>query len=371
MALATTMMFSCGNDNEGMDGGNGAPDININDKSKLTLEFSRQVIQANGKDASDFIVKVDGQQVTEGVTIYDKDDKVVSSTTFTTTEPGEYTFWATYKTLHTKNAVLKAISIAVPELPADPTPENTEFQKKILLSQFTGNKCPNCPRMTVVVRQVMENKDIKDKVVFTSPHTYNSTDPGYLETPIAPSFGVASYPTMVFDLMMSKTYDFNFTADWLTGMINHRFATPATAGISAKSELITNDKGEKQIALHVAVKAAVEGNYRVGAWLLEDSIKAKQANVGVQGDFDTHNNVVRIADSKGLGNAKYSGIDLGTIEAKKTAQHVFVMNLNPKWVEKNLHIAIFVTSKQEDGTVPVVNAIDCPIECDLPFNYAK
>lgn len=367
------MMFSCGDDNESIDGGNAGPDTNINQDSKLTLEFSHQVIQANGKDASDFIVKVDGQQVTEGVTIYDKNDKPVSTTSFSTTEPGEYTFWATYKTLHTKSAVLKAISIAVPVLPADPTPENTQFQKKVMLSQFTGNRCPNCPRMTVVVRQVMENQDIKDKVVMTSPHTYNSNDPGYLDTPIAPSFGVASYPTMVFDLFMSKIYDFNFSADWLTAMIKQRFATPATAGISAKSEFITNDKGEKQIALHVAVKAAVEGNYRVGAWLLEDSIKAKQANVGVQGDFDTHNNVVRIADSKGKnsGSNKYSGIDLGTIEAKKTAEHVFVMDLDSKWVEKNMHIAIFVTSKQEDGTLPVVNVIDCPIECSLPFNYAK
>lgn len=370
LALATTMMFSCGDDNDGLEGG-GNPAPGINEKSILTLEFSRQVIQANGQDAADFIVKVDGQPVTSGYTIYDQNDAPVSSASFTTTKPGEYSFWATYKTLHSENVVLKAISIPVPELPADPSPEKTEFQKKVLMSQFTGNRCPNCPRMTVVVREVLAKQEMKDKVVMTSPHTYNSSDPGYLETPIASSFGIASYPTMLFDLALSKTYSYNFTADWLTSMINSRYAVPATAGISAKSELITNAEGAKQIALHVAIKAAKEGNYRVGAWLLEDSIKAKQANVGIEGDFDTHNNVVRIADSKGVNNAKYSGVDLGTIHAQKTAEHVFIMNLNPKWVEKNLHIAIFVTNKQEDGSLPVVNVIDCPIVCSLPFNYTK
>lgn len=358
--VATVTFSSCGDDDEFIPEGD-----------HLTMELSRQVIQANGQDETEFIVRLDGRQITEGVKIYDQDDQPIEGTKFSTSEPGQYSFWASYKTLNTndKPVVVKAISVAVPELPADPRPGHAVFAKKVMLSQFTGTRCPNCPRMTSVVRQVMEDQTIKDKVVFTSPHTFNSSDPGYIDVPLAQAFQVSSYPCMVFDLTMSTTYTFSFTKDWLTKTINDCYALPAKAGIAVKSELIDGANGEKQIAIHVAVKAQEEGNYRVGAWLLEDGIHAKQQNVGVPGDYDTHNNVVRVADSKGMGSS-YSGVDLGTIEAKKTAEHVFVMNLNPKWELKNCHIAIFVTSKNDKGMLPVVNVIDCPVECSLPFNYA-
>ena len=335
----------------------------------LTLTLSKSVIQANGEDAADFIVKYDGLPVTEGVTIYDeKDNAIANNKTFTTTETGEYKFWAAYKTSHTKTVTVKAIGVPVPVLPADPTPEKVSFSKKVFLTKFTGTGCVYCPRMTILLRKTLEDQATADKVLIAEAHTFNRSDPGYYSPTLAQAFGVSSYPTMV--VSFDKSFGYDVLPEQFRGLINDEYAKPADAGITAKSELLTNAEGQKQIALHVAVKAATAGDFRVGAWLLEDGVKAPQKGTdGLEGDFDTHNNVVRVADSR-HGTVSYSGIKLGQLEKAETAEHVFVMDLKDKWVLDNCHIVIFVT-KEYERTLSVTNAVACPIEGTLPYNYAE
>lgn len=339
----------------------------------LTLSLSKQVIQSNGQDCSEFIVKYDGLVVNSGVTIFDENDKPVTDTKqFKTTQEGVYKFWASYKSHHTESVTLKAISIPVPVLPADPQPENTEFKKKVLLTQFTGTGCGFCPFMTNMLREVLSEKEYAEKAILTVAHTFNRTDPGYLtDDRLAQAFGISDYPSLNVDFMASFSYSKNFSAETIRSMIKQAYKYPAEAGVMAKSEIIKGKDGENKIAVHVAVKAASEGEYSVGAWLMEDSIKANQANYGPEGDFDftTHNNVLRVVDSK-AGFNNYSGIELGKIAKGKTSEHVFIMSLKDKWKLEKCHMIVFV-SKKVDNKIFVTNVTRCPVEGDLLYDYTK
>ena len=334
----------------------------------LTFTLSKQVIQANGEDVSEFIVKFDGLVLTEGYSIYDENDnKVDNIKSFSTTTTGEYQFWASYKSSSTDLVKVKAIGIPVPTLPADPNPEATNFNKRILLTNFTGTGCQYCPNMTRNITEALNDPVYAEKTIWCVAHTFNQSDPAYLaQCPqLAQAFSVSSYPSVIFDFTY-KSNDYNsLNAAAIHDILDQLSAKPANAGVAAKAEIVEDADGKK-IALHVAVKAAEEGVYNVGAWLMEDSIKGRQAGLN---KVINHNNAVRIADSR-AGSRNYTGIELGKIAKGKTAEHVFIMNIEDKWKLENCHLAVFVTQNKEHK-IAVTNAVRCPIDGELLFDYAE
>ena len=369
LVLVSLCMISCGDDNEEPDF---IPPTPPSPGEGLTLTLSRQVIQANGTDKTDFIVKYDGLPITDDVTIYnDKDEEITNSKNFSTTQAGEYKFWAAYKSMHTDLVTLKAISVPVPELPVDNEPARTDFTKRVMLTQFTGTGCQFCPYMTTCVKEALSNEEYADKAVLCVAHTFNRNDPGYLtDDRLAQAFGISSYPSINIDFIKSFNYNRNFTSASICSIIDQAYEYPANAGISAKAEITEGNDGNKTLALHVAVKAAQDGEYSVGAWLMEDSIKARQATDGnISGNFDTHNHTLRVVDSKAEHN-NYSGIKLGKIAKGKTAEHVFVISIKDKWVLENCHLAIFV-SERKDNRYQLTNVVPCPVEGELNYDYKK
>ena len=127
------------------------------------------------------------------------------------------------------------------------------------------------------------------------------------------------------------------------------------------------------MVLNAAVKAAVAGEFRVGAWVLEDGIKANQANNGAKPeagvDFNLHNKCIRFADCKG-NSSSYTGYSIDELAAGEVGNHVFIIKLDDKWVKENLSLIVFVTSKDKKG-FSVTNAISCKIGDDVQYNYSK
>jgi hypothetical protein len=150
--------------------------------------------------------------------------------------------------------------------------------------------------------------------------------------------------------------------------VNSIAASDAKAGISVNPVLYEDGT----LVLKVSVKAAVDGEYRVGAWLLEDGIYGQQSDYDGVGDnsFNTHENCVRSIESRYDG--EWAGKDLGAIKAGQTAEKTFVMDVkltgSKAWNAEKLHLAMIVSSKEGSRYV-VCNAIDCPIDAPTPFEY--
>ena len=368
LLFAAVMLFAC---EKTPSGGN--------DGGELRIVSDKDVIQANGTDAATLKVMLGDQDVTaESIFYNDSHDQLdVIDGKFTTTVTGEHKIYADYGTMTSFNKdiednglfVIKAINVPVPAKVDDPEPANTSFVHRALLIQYTGTACPNCPRMTKLIRDIKEKGIIPSKAVHTAVHSYTSADPMYIPNPSA-----MSYPYLTIDNVQG--YNENGGIQLLENLIDEHSQGNAKAGISVNPAYY---EAEGTLVVKVAVKAAEEGVYNVGAWLLEDGIYAQQSGTTDKSYYE-HENCVRIADSRyydsSTNKVSFFGHLLGTISAGDVVEKTFVMNIKNKWVVENMHMAVFVSravpvSVDTPNGYVVCNAVDVPIDAPTPFEYVK
>lgn len=340
---------------------------------ELNIVSDKDVIQADGKDAATVKVMLGTKDVTAESSLYDEYDNPITLVDgkFTTTEVGEYRLYADYGSMTTyrKNDsdcyyVIRAINVAVPEVEPETDPDNLSFVHRTFLTQYTGTGCGYCPYMIKILREVAEAELIPNKAVLAAVHSYGAGDPAYISAP-----KVQNYPYLTLDLVTGFSHSQGSSV--LMDLIKEKSATEAKAGIAVYPQYYPE---EKVLVVKVAVKAAVEGIFNVGAWLLEDEIVGQQSDYNNVGDdtFDVHENCVRIADSKF--SSTWFGHELGTLDKGDVAEKTFVMDVKSDWKAENLHLAVFASYGEVMGQTiaySVCNAVDAPIDAPTPFEYVK
>jgi hypothetical protein len=181
------------------------------------------------------------------------------------------------------------------------------------------------------------------------------------------------FPALAVD-MHSVENDYRYPALIRTMLQNAIDREDAKAGIAACAAY---SEESRMVSEKAEIKAAVTDNYRIGAWLLEDGIYGKQANNGASGyDYNTHDNCIRIADSKVTGT-DFTGHYLGEIKAGE--KKVFEFNptnmvLDKSWKAENCRLVIFITtegepSKYTTNTWYVNNVVVCPLNGSVAYQY--
>ena len=327
----------------------------------LTLEADTYVITADGNSAAQLIVRYGDEEVSEGIRFYlvGKDGKNtpidVPALLFCTEKPGSYTIWCSYKAQLSNKITISALSKALPlpGLPEDRDPMNINFHRRILITQFTGTGCGYCPYVISMLRSFAQIEGYKDLYVLAAVHTFNDNDPMYIAEcqSLVGLLGVSGYPSLSLDMRAATTSSIpslNALEVLFAGEYNNYVTN---AGLSAS---LVTDAG--QAALKVGVKAGVNGNYRVGAWLLEDNIEAQQSNYGASGSFNIHNNAVRALAGCNPANKDYYGTEL-ELSAGATASLDFAFGFDSDVKPENCHAAVYVCEKIGTGWM-VTNVID-------------
>lgn len=357
--------------------GNGGG-VNEPSENGLQVTASTTVITADGKDAARINVFYDKVALSlDAVAFYDAGSNAAldlskftvdgNTLVYTTSDPGDFSFWVSYKTHNTKDrpTTISAVAFSIPDAPADPRPDNTAFVRRAFITQFTGLGCGYCPNMIAALEDVRKSDEYKDKSVLAACHTF-SGDPFRPDAPLDAAMGVRSYPYVNFDFQRGlENYAYANNVSNLKREIDKSLSVEAGAGISVGMEV-----GGNSLVARVTVKASRSGSFRVGAWVLEDGLKGTQSNYGQKGDYDfnTHNNVIRHIDSRYSG-MDYSGYEIGELAAGATGEHLFTMELAEGWNVKNCHVVFFVTELGSKSYI-VTNAIDIPAEsCSVPFEY--
>lgn len=343
-------------------------DLEPNDQTGLTTSLSSTVVQT-GTDRAIIVVRFNGEVLNDGYDIYDaQTNKKVTLPTMQMTSKSGITydlhyystekaetrsFWVGYGVENTFANPMNVTSVDfdIPARPIDPQPENTAFKRRSMIMQFTGLGCGYCPYMIAALRTVFEDPGYASSAVLAAIHTY-SGDPMAPSEPLENAFGISGYPTLIFDMNTQLgNYGYNTNITNIKKCIDNSLATPAKAGISARMSMDDNT-----LIVRMVIKVNESGDYRVGAWLLENGLSGKQTDYGMGGDFSTHDNVVRRADSKDTYSASYAGHDMGHLNAGDTADYVFVISLDPEWVLDNCHLLLFVSSL-EGKSYRVTNAV--------------
>ena len=376
LLMAAVMLVSCQGT---IDNGGGST---TNKTLKLTAD--KTLIQTFGGDYATLTLTLDDQPVTEGVTFFDGKNNVIDipDFKFATDKVGEYTIWANVGTYNSEKITIKAIDIAIPETPVDPQPKNTNFKTRVLLTEFTTTGCSGCPAMKEILHELEADKAVADKVVFTECHSGligGIADPCYLHNQSFEDFcAITGYPTVKFDLTTTLMDRAGIKSE-----INdiHAAKADVAPGIAVNAKL-RNDK----VVAKVTVKAKLAASYRVGAFLVEDDVTAKYTYATADW-MNTSNNVIRYVDAQ-YKNSFY-GVPVADIAAGETADTMISwilddiwtygtekgeINGGVAWAERNnekLHMVVFVSMSDNTGNYQIVNSIDCPINGQTPFEYAK
>ena len=307
------------------------------------------------------VTAADGTDLTAEAVIYDKShDYVVVDNPFIPTTDGEYQFYAVVGNIITPSIKVNVVP-TIPALPEDAQPENTVFNHRILLVDHTGNTCGYCPHMMKALKNVAETGDYHSKYYEAMSHTYSNGDPAYsgAASVVSNHHGVTNYPTLTYNFYHSTQSSYNDAH--IMGQIDALWkAEGADVGIAAAASLAA-----KSVIVNTEVKAAVDGEYRITAWLLEDGIYAKQTNATEEW-MNTHDNAIR----QRVTSDEISGIDLGALTAGQTKSMALTLNIiGNKWNRDNLKVMVIVSAKNDKGKFEVANVAICPMNDVVTYDY--
>jgi hypothetical protein len=308
-----------------------------------------------------FVVKdSSGANVTNGATIYDKShDFAQVENPFTPTMDGDYTFYAVVGDAISKDFKV-TVTPEVPALPEDTDTANTSFKHRILLVDHTGNTCGYCPRMMKALKEIEESGDFDGKYYEAMSHSYANTDPAFsgAAASISSHYGLQGYPTLTYNFYHPTSSSYN--AEHIKGQINALWKESADAGIAASTNLAA-----KSVVVNAEVKAAVDGEYSITAWLLEDGIYAKQTNATDEW-MNTHNNAIRQAAT----TSPLTGYELGALKPGETAEQILNLTIaRDTWNRDNMKVMLIVSKKGDNKKFDVANVVICPINDSVTYDY--
>jgi hypothetical protein len=354
LALAALAFVACDTDNPGEGGGGDKP------TGDAVLVANNNSVEIN-TPIEFTVTAADGTDLTAEAVIYDKShDYVVVDNPFTPTFDGDFEFYAVIGSIIT-NTVKVSVVPTIPALPEDAQPENTAFNHRILLVDHTGNTCGYCPQMMKALETVSKTGDYHSKYYEAMAHTYSNGDPAFsgAASVVSNHHGVSSYPTLTYNFYHSTQSSYNDAH--IMGQIDALWkAEGADAGIAAAASLASTS-----VIVNAEVKAAVDGEYRITAWLLEDGIYAKQTNATEEW-MNTHNNAIR----QRVTSDDITGVDLGTISTGETKSTALTLKIvGNKWNRDNLKVMVIVSAKNEKGKFEVANVAICPMNDVVTYDY--
>ena len=232
-------------------------------------------------------------------------------------------------------------------------PISVEGKKNVLIEDFTGQKCSNCP---LAADKVAELQGIygHDRVIAVSIHGggLSVSEESNPKVGLANAqgnayntyWGVESWPSGLID-RSSGLLDY---MSWQAEVIK-RFMQDVKADINISA--LTYDEASRQLSFDVEVEnldaATVSGKLQV--WLTENNIVRSQtlpAEVGGGTDRNyVHKHVFRASVNDPFGDAV-------TVSAGETHKQTFTYTLKDNWVAENMAVVAFIYN-DADGVMQV------------------
>lgn len=338
-------------------------------EGQLAFHADTDQIRSDGTDVVTFTVEVTDAEgvkhdVTQHAEIYLTYEKTpLESNVFTTEKEGEYIFYAVYG-LRVSDDLLVTAMNDIPDLPSDPQEESTSFRHRMLLVQHTGATCSNCPRMMESLKKLSQDASYNGLYHHVAAHSYNGgeADAAYSDAArdLSMAYNVSGlYPMLTFNLTSVAV---GTDLSEIKAQIDALKKDQADAGVAAAAKLSGDD-----VVVNVEVKAAKANNYRVAAWLLEDSIYSLQSGM-YESWQNTHDNALRYAAGK-VSQLSFAGDKLGSMTAGEKASKVFVLPLEEEWVAENCEVLVLVTAADDNGNYDIANCALCQIGETVAYDY--
>lgn len=220
------------------------------------------------------------------------------------------------------------------------TVASRQYDKKVLVEEFTTERCANCPRVATYLEELAESPELKDQFITVCHHSGYYTD--HLTTPWDQEYlwlfnmGGQSFAPAVFTDRYtpaeSSAVISPMSKDDLRNPLTGRAGTPALVSVELTATSNESLPGE----IHVTVQGeksvdALCEHPHVTVMLVENGIPAIAQN-GAAGEF-IHNHVLRNVNSTWGEPIDFSG-DRYRYECDLTVA--------PAWMTENMQIVAFI-----------------------------
>ena len=229
--------------------------------------------------------------------------------------------------------------------------EPPQTDKVVLIEDFTGQNCMNCPTATEFIEQMQETYGA-DRIIAVGIHSgqlakgmplYTETGQHYFD-----QWGIIGQPAGVID-RRTKVEGVNSITPWNTA-VNNALSENAPLRLSAATAY---DAATRAVTIDVTAEGVLDVSGYLQIWLIEDNILNPQK----MPDGSTirayeHNHVFRTAVNGEDGEAFTLAWD-----ETKTVSHTYT--LDDKWKEADMSVVAFVYNDegvQQAVKVPVIPA---------------
>jgi hypothetical protein len=234
-----------------------------------------------------------------------------------------------------------------------PIDSSDVVMRNVLIEDFTGQRCNNCPRATDEIKVIKGLPGFEGRIVSIAIHT------GFFAAPVAPPFD-ADFRTTEGEAMNS----FFKPAGYPTGMVNRidfpsghfksytSWPEESAAFIDIEADLsidistsYNNTNREVSITVDSEVFKDMVGDYNIVALLAEDSIVSPQVTPTGNEPNYIHNYVLRKSSNSIWGEGYISG----SVAIGEELNYTTTVTVDNEWREDHCRIIVFVyeTTTQE------------------------
>ena len=248
-------------------------------------------------------------------------------------------------------------------------PDISNYERIILLEEFTGHTCQNCPEGTLLAHELKE--EYGEKLILVSIHAGGFAvpkpdDPGYeidLRTEtgdlLLEEFSASFFPSAMFNRSKINNL-WALPTMWWEGVLD----TMMTVGPTIGMQMITDfDDSDRKLCIHIKSKYLqdLSNTLMLSVYILEDSIQSAQKNDNPNIGYPTpdiidywHNHVLR-----GPVNNPWGSLVPGSPYLKdSTLITTFKYFLNDDWKAKHCNVVAFIYDANTKVVLQVVEAKD-------------
>lgn len=292
----------------------------------LTIVTSTDSFPADGKSKVTVSVFEGKADVTSNSVIYEKESgRVIDGGVFSTTESGEYFFYAEYNGRTTDYVKVTAEQVV-----------ESQFVRNICLMEFTDASCSFCPDASRYIDRIILSKN--ENVHLMSFHEKDQWRSEQFAV-LFEKFSLSATPSASVDMRSGDGLD-SGKRDWVKNSVSEsQTAYPAHCGVAVSSQVV-----QGVVNVDVKLYSELSSEYYIAVYVVEDGLIGYQLDGSLGSDNYYHQFVVRMMLSETVYGDSMGKVNAGS---EKSAEYDF--ECNTEWnLEKTYIYALAIDS---DGFV--------------------
>ena len=246
--------------------------------------------------------------------------------------------------------------------------------RQVLLEEFTGHLCVNCPEAAKLAHDLVEELD--HKLIVYAIHAGNFAEPvpgtpleADYRNPVGNTlyadFGIFANPLALIDRANYNGSIWIQMNDWQPAVMN-KMAEPNMVNIRVSNTWFP-ELGVVKTKIESEFVEQAEGQYKLAVYIVEDSIVSPQLNNDPDIPGDTlynyvHRNMLRDAITPTYGDFLGEG---GNITMGEVYENEYTYSVDDAWITDRCRIIAFIgRSDPSLNFVDVVQAVELDIKID-------